>query len=553
MFSWKLHSGSEMLKIYLLVALATVSFNVSVISARDEKRITVESLDTLEGVGIENIGSLKLVLETRTLSFEVNLTRIIEEAKTDFLGEIERISGYCSEINNTCVDEMNEMRATLDSRLDELKDIVRPQRRRKRAIFGGLSSKDGENIRKELDGLRELLTQMTGNLNEQFKNLSIIVKAQNASIFSLQALTSSHNDLNKRLNAIVLTASAQFRMIRFEEKIKAIYRVLVNRRMDSDLISVREFKSQLTKVSESLESPDKDMMKWKVRDYYNNLEARHKVVDGILIIEMDIPIIGTTQKTLFKISKVPVKLNNHLIMLNTSWSYVAMDSEHVTTFFSLDTCHQDSDGTSVCELQSPLHKNTSEDCLAKTVRNEALDGALCESMINRVEFTQLTFIKHSEGQYFYYTQNGESLTTFCDNKADNLTLDSESTGLLSLPPGCVVNAGRVTLMATGRSKEPPFIKENFLNIRINLTELDRIVANAKSPAVILPPLIGSPGEFDAMFKGVLAPVPMIMPEKVFEAGSDAFLMIALALSILIGVSVLVIYAKCSKKSRKDCD
>jgi hypothetical protein len=78
----------------------------------------------------------------------------------------------------------------------------------------------------------------------------------------------------------------------------------VNKRLDSDVISLAMFNVELTKISENL-SGDKIFAFDYVRDIYNNIKTLYEIENGSLIFKMEIPIVEKNVKSLFKIRSLP--------------------------------------------------------------------------------------------------------------------------------------------------------------------------------------------------------------------------------------------------------
>lgn len=513
------------------------------------KRMVINTpLDASQGIGFEKYAPLKLIRETRTLSFVLNLTKIVEEEEAKGSEGIKRAKSFCEKMGNSCLHEMNNAEKILEIRIRELRDLT--SRRKKRSFLDYVTTEDGKKLENSLVDVRQFALNLQSNLISQYDNITRILTAQNLSIGATRNLTEAHNIMTVNLTAIVMTSDIKFKIIRFEEQVKAIYRMFVNKRIDSDFITVDEFQKELDRVKSSLNSSDMSLPAWSIRDYYNNLEIRYSIEEGILTVEMDVPLVESSKYLLYKILKYPTRLNGRVVIMKTDWTYLGANKENVVTFLNLDICYREP-GAYLCELQSPIHSVDSKHCLTNMISTMSVNSALCgkeEIQEIPIEQLKLTFIKRSESQYFFYSPNAESLSWFCDGTSHNLSFDVHSSGILSIPYGCYVDTGTDKLLATGRRDEPAFEKKDFISIHISIAEIDQMIQASKDSKVVHHQIISDEKEYDKLFEGSKSPAYIEMAP--LPKGSEGMASVSLGLSIAMFAGVFVIYLKYIRKSNQ---
>lgn len=470
----------------ICVLIITVSANSD---ERDEKYFAVEALDPLQALKFEEVGSLKLIVETKTLTFNFNLSNLVETTDKGFKEKLALIKSLCDDQNGgSCGKSISIIIEQLEAKKDELEDMVKKPKlsREKRDIFGLMTQYDGQKIHGDLKNMQKTLIKIHDLVNEHQAKLESIMLQLNQTAKWLDNSTAFNHNQSFRIEASMLIYESQHELSELSEKLSSIYRVMLSKRMDVGLISNSEFQKKLDGIESKLTGTSKTLPFRNVRDYLNNVEALHSIHNNTLTIEMRIPIIEERIWSLFKIHKLPAQNDDKLVILDTQWSYLANDSSHILNFISLDYCLNDDQKSStyLCEVQSPLVTIDSDgDCITKAFKDRQIDMKVCAPMIRSVQYLQLTFVRYSDGQYFYFTNQDESLQIICHGVEEIVILKSK-TGMIYLQPGCSVITERVKIFVTGRSYEAPHWNQNVLVIKFELETFKNSIENLKTPPVL---------------------------------------------------------------------
>lgn len=331
-----------------------------------------------------------------------------------------------------------------------------------------MSEADGFKLRKDMENVWEDVKYVLEKHHEALKLL------QEANI---KIVNSSEIAFNRtmKIETSLLILKMNDELIELENKVKSIYRVMVNKRIDNDLISESLFQRHLADIETTLDGTSKELPFRNVREYFNKLEVRHRVTESILVLEMEVPIVEKGLKDLFKIHYVPIRIESMLALIDTHWSFLANDSNSISTFVDLKSCYEDSTATHLCEMESPIYSlETDNDWLVKSFRHGKIDLENCMSILHMTKFSQLTFIKFGDGKYFYFTLNMDTIQISCDEKVENVTLVNHS-GILSMQPGCSAVSKDVKLLASSRIEESHYWNHNVLNITFDLEKFKKTV------------------------------------------------------------------------------
>lgn len=464
------------MKISLILSLMVVACSA------DEKRkyFSIEALNPGQALLFEKIGNLNLILEIRHLSFNFNITDLIESSQKTLQEQNKAIASLCDVSDGFCKEDLESLVEKVKTKYEELKDIFQVPRRKKRCLVNvfGFGNDDSEKIETDFISMRDVMQKILNVLREHHESLETIIKKTNLTTAWLMNSTVFYNKNTKKQEVSMLIARSKEKFDELDSFIKSIHRVMINKRMDTELMTVNEFQDKLNVIEKSLIGSNKKLPFYKVRDYLNKVEANHRIVGNVFTIEMEIPIVERNSRSMFKIFKVPTKLDDKLITLDVQWSFLANDSVSTVTFMSLDSCYviKDLSRQFFCEPQSPIKLMKHDtDCLTISFSKLKLNSQECKFMISAVEFNRLTFVKKSDFQFFFFAnQKSETLQIICHGKAENVTLKSQS-GIINLSSGCSLITNEVKLLAIGRSDESPYWKHAILNITFDQSELSALI------------------------------------------------------------------------------
>lgn len=416
---------------------------------------SLERIGELEGLRFERIGELNRIVKRHSLKINFDVQEQFDNLEKDFRRSYIEIEKVCVSQNKNC--DLEKLTETFQRKKSEIHDLLGTKKRRKRdimSLIGLMSSQDGTLIENDL---KQLFVDVNKH-HEYLRFLHIYIKnLTNFSedfMFTLEESTMQGINMTKDAQISALIHDMIFKMSNFDLKLRSIYQVMINKKMDSEVFSIDEFKKALNNITRSLNGTDKVISFKTIREMYNNIETRYKVNEGNLIFEMQIPIVEDHSRSLYKIKSLPFQgSDDKLFLLDTQWSHVANDSEHIAYFLSLDTCLKTNEiaPTYFCDLQSPLHVINSTECLAKAFNDRKIDFDSCESMIRGVKFSQLTFIHNGNNEYFYFANRAEKLLIYCQgNEYEKILTDKM--GIIKLSPGCSIISDQVKLFANHPTK-----------------------------------------------------------------------------------------------------
>jgi Baculovirus F protein len=519
---------------FCLFITTLVSLASTGLSEEFSKPFNIDILQELQGLQFELIGNLKLIVETKTLIIKYNLSDL-SPIEDSFNKKIEKIKKACNETKADCKYELDKLSDIFWSKKYELSDLLGIRRRNKRWL-PFLTIGDGEVIASDLKELTTHVWQNRQYLQFMHGFIGHLTNFSSDSLISLVNATTFNANATKVIQMTSLINSLFDQMMEYEEKIKSIYRVFVGKRMDSDVISVKKFNEELTKISENL-SGDRELAFANVRDIYNNIETLYQFENGSLIFKMEIPIAEKCSKHLFKIRSLPARApENKLLLLDTKWSHLANDSKHIATFISLETCLKTNDKfpTYFCELQSPLYSIDSAECLPKTFKDRKIDVELCKPMIRAVEFTKLTLIHNDNNEYFYFTNRVENIKIFCHGKKYDAKL-TDMTGIIKLSPGCSVITDQIKLLATHKSQEIEM--HGALKIEFDNEGFERKVKEIRAESFSFKNIIEGSKELHEMF---YSPIPK-SPENIDEYLANVDFLKLICCLLIAFIALIALY------------
>lgn len=436
----------------------------------------LEPLDELQGLRFEEIGQMKLITEIRKLSFHINLTTI-DIIIDDLAVEIEKIKHHC-ESDEKHRNDLDRLGRVLDLKKTELKDILygaisstkqEVRRRRKRDFLGFLDASDGRKIEMDFEILKETANKIIDSHHSLKKGVYDIV-------------TTFVNGTNEELNKRSLISDAKTKVDEIEKKVNGIITMLLRERLSSDIIVIPEFQLSLASINASLNHTTEVLPYQKIIEYYYNLKMSHVIDDGnILKLEMLVPIVEATPRTLHRVIELPALYKDKLIMTDVEWKFMAInENDEAMMLMSLDLCYKTRNSTYYCEPQSPIIDSHSNDCVTNSFAKKKIDVSLCKTLA--AQFSKLTFIRIGDGQYFYYTRANETLNITCGAKTEKVELLQHSTGIIQLESDCSAIASKYKLIkTTSRYQESPYVKQNILSIYFDINEVQANLEKVHSP------------------------------------------------------------------------
>lgn len=526
---------------------------VSIESAKSNKKyFRMETLNPLQALRFERIGSLKIIYETRTITFNYNLKSLVEDAGKEFHEKLKAMESLCGENDDNCVEDHQRLVQKLKEINDQTIDFVNPKpSRRKRDLFGFMTQFDGQTIQNDLRNLHEKSVEVLKVIQEHHQKLeSIILHLKKTSEWLDE--TARNNSLEFRnIKAILTNRDTQRQLIEFSEILNSIFRLMINKRMDYGLIKNTEFQSQLDQIKTQLNGTNRTLPFGSVREYLNNVEALYTIVDKTLIIEMKIPIIEDKAWSLSKIQKLPAKSEDKLIMIDAQWSYLANDSSHIVYFISLDLCFKTDQNTFLCEIQSSMIAiATGDDCVTKAFKNLKIDMEVCAPEIRGIQFSHLTFVRYSDGQYFYFTNEHDILHIICHGTEEEVTLPSKI-GMIYLEPGCVVITKRVRILVTGRSQETPaYWIHDIMNITFDLETFKKSIEKINTPPVEFTHIHENVQHLMKAMSLTTSPDDIKYKDVGFFAGTLSWREICLIIAIIVVLLIVILLSVLSYKNRK---
>lgn len=203
-----------------------VSFFIAVNAQKAAKGFEVESLEKLNGLQFERIGSLKLIVERRTLKFDMNFTALVEHDLQQITSEIEKV---CNESKEKCNSDVEKLLKIVETNANELNDMLSKNVRRKRWI---LTAGDGVVIAKDLKDLNQNVYRHHQYLRflENFTKRFMVETNSSFSILTEATLQQTNSTTNLKVSLLI--QDLFFKMLDLEAKVRSINKVMAVRRMD---------------------------------------------------------------------------------------------------------------------------------------------------------------------------------------------------------------------------------------------------------------------------------------------------------------------------------
>lgn len=478
------HEKMNTYRTQLLCFTAAITVLTSLPVIAQEKGFSIEKLNNLESLRLEEIGKLRLIVEFRVLTFPFNMSDIAEEVENTFderLNKIKRLHGSIVSGSNLIFNFKNAI-YELEVRIKRMKrnmlsmntGNVQSLPKRQKRFFSFMTNYDeGLQISEDLKNLFETVTQLksaTVTNREMINNITRTV----IGAFSEQAsqtMILQNQTIALGLNTLIVELQSD--ITQYEDKQRSIRWMMLHQKLDSSIVSVDEMDKQLKIIGRSLKGTDKELPFNNIHEYFSKVAVSFEISNGSFTFRMRIPIVESDHRTLYQIEKVPTRVDNKLIILDTQWSYLANTSDQVVKFASLHLCFKTEhaqQSVHLCEIQSPIHSTRdSKDCLTKSFTEEKIDLGTCGPFIRGVQFSNLTFIKQSEGRFFYFTQRNEILQIFCNGKENNVTLEPKM-GMVRLSTGCIARTNHERLLVTDEVVAEP-VWSSVLNVPLDRTQL----------------------------------------------------------------------------------
>lgn len=432
----------------------------------------IEELNDLQGLRFEEIGQLKLITKFKALNFHVNISTV-ETLINNATENLDLIAQLYKDDEKRKID-IEKLKTNLELRKLELQDILfgliqstrNNEHKRRKRFLDFLSSADGRNIEKDLIRIKDTINNLIdvqGGLKKYVNNVT-------------EFINGTIEELGKR--ATVAHAIAVNDEV--ERKVNAIMKLLTRERLSGDIITIPEFQESIGNITKNL-THGEELPYRKMIEYYYNLRVTHIVDNSVIKLEMDVPIIEQSSRTLYKIIEIPARDHDKLILTDAEWKYIAINSNESMVLMSLDPCYKQSRSMFYCETQSPLKSIDSHDCVTNALVKKKIDIKLCKTAV--VKSSNLTFIRLNDGQYFYYTPTNETLNITCRFEERSLSLLAQTIGILELESGCKAVANEYTLIKTVKYQESPYIKQNILSVSFDAKEIKENFKKYNTPIV----------------------------------------------------------------------
>jgi hypothetical protein len=465
----QLECATSIMDFLCLLYFVFVVFTSNLKTSSASKYFNVEKLNDQRGM-FEEIGQLKLIVRKDPLKLKYSLGQLIENFDSELKPKLNESEVMCNETKQNCGHSLKILKDFFEEKEAEIRDLLKTKKRRARSImdlFDPSRSQDNNDIHTDITNLRDFTKKQHENLIYIHQILEIFMSTSHESFNSLVNTTNENkNDLSYlRTNKIFSELMAV--KLEYEKKISAIYDAMKTKRMNTNVFSLLELEVEVNKTKESLDETQEFPFA-NIREMLINVETDYEVDEATKVITftMDIPIIESSVKTLYKIHSSFLQKNDKVYLMNVPWSYIASDEEQVTTFIDLQTCIKSKDTipTYYCYLQAPLQARHSQDCLTKTFVNQIIDSNVCASKIQEFPFEKLTFISYGNNKYFYLTKQNENVKIFCQGEPQNVELIGP-VGIIELTQGCSVISEDMKLMAFEQREER--IVEKVLNITMD--------------------------------------------------------------------------------------
>lgn len=432
----------------------------------DKNSLPVKKFNNSEVMRFHPIGNLRSITKKIKMPNSYNLDELWDKQAIQLKWIQEKVDKTCKEHNEMCdamnitlkLKEFKSLETTIKNTIFDVKNDKR--KKQKRDIFSflggdGLTTEQQKHIKNNFE-----LIQMRFN---NFRGILVYLLDQSNNNFNFMNISAEFSK-NVTLSTENIMVSMQFISL-FKEmkdiidglskKVGAIWRVMVDKKMSSDLIGIEEFREQLN--NQTLEDNEEFPFK-SVREFYNQIPVHYSVENrGIINFTMAIPIIESSDNgdtnDLYRIEKLPIELkNNTFSMINTQWKYVTKNGKDISFYVSLDWCYKTTSKypTYFCELQSPIVKSnlSDRDCLTNIFVNRKFDPNICKNELVIEHFPKEIFKKNDivPNKYFFYIPEEIELKLTIYHNGNSQIINLTTIGEIKLGPESIaITENHITL------------------------------------------------------------------------------------------------------------
>lgn len=369
----------------------------------------------------------------------------------------------------------------------------------------------------KLEESQALITKHSNAAINKYKELSAKFEA------SVKNLNLSNSELAKSTNINQLEIFVDI----ITESIQSILTMQQRKRMSTTFVDITFLGKQMNLLKKLLRS-DEEIPYEKVGEYYYSLETSIHVKGNKLMLSVQVPFVENTPRLLYKIHELPSYYNSTLLITDVKWKYLAVGETDVVKMMNFDDCLTvNTPNMFLCNSQSPImNLNDSSDCLINAFVKHEIDFTTCQT--SAADFSQLVFIKLSNGKYFYFSpQANTTLNSTCNGTSEMQNIETQ-TGILWIEQGCKVFTDRYELRSTRSIKHD----ETKIDLHIGYVEgelreiFDNLTLKYYKEAIIF-------DEIQKMREDLKKPEPIIFGQNSVNTSSMDEIMVIFACAMII--------------------
>lgn len=277
-------------------------------------------------------------------------------------------------------------------------------------------------------------------------------------------ISSTEKNIKLHINFKYVSSAASLLSLEQDRYINLIKQALKNTLKGdfTDFISYKQLLSDLKEVAETF-GDTSYMILNKLRDIQNIATIKGSIANKRLTLELDIPVLMKQRFTLHKITPLPIRYNNKIMLLSMSNEYFLVGNINKNYIpikaETLGSCKSILDNSLLCFPQTEIYFENTDRC-----ESNLLFNGTSRQIEKTCEYSTLrnsNFIKQiSENLYYVSLNNNMPIRENCIKQSTTLTTIN-STGLLRLNSNCEIIVNSMKLLPKNY-----IIKERFNEISL---------------------------------------------------------------------------------------
>jgi Baculovirus F protein len=379
----------------------------------------------------------------------------------------------CRRIREILKDDFEEIM----SKEDYLENKIGKEREKRSINFlgkfekwmkGTLDYEDGLYYDRQLEILKGNEENIKHNADKQITIIKSIFEATNKSFYEAE------NTLKElRLQKSGNTAAMQIiNLLLLKEKISRKQKLLEDVAITPDALTIKEvirpktLLKQLKAINEIKGNTTKfafPIHEEYIAQFYKMAEIKIEKHDSNALIILEIPLVDSEEKIIYRVSPIPQKRHNKIVIPNNQHSFLAIGKRHYSSYSAeeIDKCFK-KNATYICpeKLAKLIEPETT--CEIQKFSHR-LDGDKCTW--TEIDFKEELFIKLLEkNDWMYVVRNTTPIQIKCSNNTDLGFLNAS--GIIKIDDLCDASTNKTRLKTKGQKGQTRLKVEMF---KLNMT------------------------------------------------------------------------------------